>query len=936
MLQSSLAGHHDTIFRVMWLPDGRLFSVGMDATIRIWDGAHVDVAYCEHGFTSAAIASNGQQAFLTTWLSDYITVWDIEQKRIVDRWHGHQNIVNNCVVTPDGKSLITASDDCTVGVWDIESGQLRTRLDGHTNFVWSLAVTSKFVISGGADSTIIVWQLADGSQHRVWSGHAQWITALAVAPDEETVVAGMEDGSLLRWNLREAQLVERLDVHSGFINAIAFSPDGEWMATKSMDHSVRLWRTMDWTVAEVIDEPAYSGRDHYPHGLAFHPRKGQFATLGERDVVIRLWDLPAPPKQEFGVVKVVLMGQGVHEQPDRGIQLLHKLPEREAILWNLSHARDFRLMQRLALQDADLIALVFDITSWHTPLQIVEEHLEKLTNLPDTRKILISIRLGQGRSTVSRRDIMDFCAFHGIDEYVSAESNDLNATLIACLPAPAATTTRSVVDDMRRVIATQKDCASVRLSELTNQVPSFSEIGVKILAKYGEIILLGDANPLVVFDPNLISELASSLMLEARQNLMGLGALDEAKLHDNLPAIGNPVERTILLETVLNTLMDNNLCIRMHSGTKSLLVFPQLMQQRRPVGGDHEFQEDITYHLHDPIDHIYERMIVLLSYNSTLFTRTYHWDKQAQYEMGLGAVCGFEQHALPDGRIELVLTSTIATPSYSRSVFQGLFEQFLHQQGIVFERYPRLTCPNCHHIQDRTTVIGRITQGKNFIYCCECGEQLKLRDEPEHITPPRHPIPVGQAANLRNGFGNAIAKARRLAPNPNHQHSAFISYAWGNPEHEQWVTRLATHLQEADIDVVLDQWDNPEIGRSVARFISRIEQSDYIIVVGTPLFRKKYENKLSSTGSVVAAEVDLINIRLTGSEETKNTILPLLLEGNDRQSLPPLLQGRVFGDFREERFYFLSLFNLILTIYGVPSENPVIGALRKSVRAGAE
>ena len=40
---------------------------------------------------------------------------------------------------------------------------------------------------------------------------------------------------------------------------------------------------------------------------------------------------------------------------------------------------------------------------------------------------------------------------------------------------------------------------------------------------------------------------------------------------------------------------------------------------------------------------------------------------------------------------------------------------------------------------------------------------------------------------------------------------------------------------------------------SVSRFISRIEQSDYIAVIGTPLYREKYENKVSKFGSVVAA-----------------------------------------------------------------------------------
>src|SRR5262249_52981120 len=75
--------------------------------------------------------------------------------------------------------------------------------------------------------------------------------------------------------------------------------------------------------------------------------------------------------------------------------------------------------------------------------------------------------------------------------------------------------------------------------------------------------------------------------------------------------------------------------------------------------------------------------------------------------------------------------------------------------------------------------------------------------------------------------------------------------------------------------VVLDRWESTRVGASVPRFVERIEQCDRVIVVGTPLYRKKYENKDTSTGYVVAAEVELISNRLLGTEAQKETVLPL-------------------------------------------------------------
>ena len=147
---------------------------------------------------------------------------------------------------------------------------------------------------------------------------------------------------------------------------------------------------------------------------------------------------------------------------------------------------------------------------------------------------------------------------------------------------------------------------------------------------------------------------------------------------------------------------------------------------------------------------------------------------------------------------------------------------------------------------------------------------------------------------------------------------------------------FANDLQNAAVEVILDRKDNPQIGANVARFISRIEQSDFVAVVGTPLYRQKYENKVSETGSVVAAEVDLINLRLMGTEEEKATVLPVLLEGDDRSSLPPLVRGKVYGSFIEESLYFPTLFDLILTLYRIPFEHPAVSDLRDNLRAGAE
>ncbi len=168
--------------------------------------------------------------------------------------------------------------------------------------------------------------------------------------------------------------------------------------------------------------------------------------------------------------------------------------------------------------------------------------------------------------------------------------------------------------------------------------------------------------------------------------------------------------------------------------------------------------------------------------------------------------------------------------------------------------------------------------------------------------------------------------------------TCFVSYAWGNSVHERWVRKLTDDLCNADIDAVLDQYNNATLGSSVTRFISRIEEDnfDFVLVIGTPTYRQKYVNKLSQYGSVVAAEVDLINVRLTGSEARKASAIPLLLEGEERTSFPPLLYRRVYGDFTQEKNYFVRLFDLVLTLYRIPFDDPIVRDLREKLQEMAD
>ena len=126
----------------------------------------------------------------------------------------------------------------------------------------------------------------------------------------------------------------------------------------------------------------------------------------------------------------------------------------------------------------------------------------------------------------------------------------------------------------------------------------------------------------------------------------------------------------------------------------------------------------------------------------------------------------------------------------------------------------------------------------------------------------------------------------------------------------------------------LDRWDSPP-GSNLDLYIDRILSSDFVIPVGTPELRKKYDSK--KIDRVVTAELKLINLRVRQPSEYGDNVLPVLLTGTAKKSFTPQLQPLVSVDFRESEFYFRKLFDMIWRLYDLPFDNPLLEELQDSM-----
>jgi WD40 repeat protein len=108
---------------------------------------------------------------------------------------GHKAPVYSIAFSPDGKHIVSGSNDHTVRVWNAVTFEHLAQLDGHENWVSSVAFSpdSKHIVSGSYDRTVRVWNTVTFEQLAQLDGHEGYVNSVATV----RVLAEVEETFLL-------------------------------------------------------------------------------------------------------------------------------------------------------------------------------------------------------------------------------------------------------------------------------------------------------------------------------------------------------------------------------------------------------------------------------------------------------------------------------------------------------------------------------------------------------------------------------------------------------------------------------------------------------------------------------------------------------------------------------------------------------------------
>ena len=291
-------GHTAEVYSVKFSPDGMyIVSASADQTARIWNittsepvlkldhpGEVTDVAFSPDGKWIAAAVGDRMSTGGT------VKIWDAATgQELFDLPHTIEG-VNALAFSPDGRMLLTGSNDTTWKLWDTSTGTLLRMGYGHGSLIEGVAFdpTGARFATASEDGVAKVWDVVTGREVATFVGHASGLLGVSFTADGNRLVTVSRDRTVKVWNASSTAGGEWLVLagHTDRIMKAIYSPDGKWIATASLDNTVRIW---DAVTGDIIR--TFGGFSMGVWDVSFSPDGKRLVAVGTaEDGFAKVWD----------------------------------------------------------------------------------------------------------------------------------------------------------------------------------------------------------------------------------------------------------------------------------------------------------------------------------------------------------------------------------------------------------------------------------------------------------------------------------------------------------------------------------------------------------------------------------------------------------------------------------------------------------------------
>lgn len=187
-------------------------------------------------------------------------------------------------VSPDGSFVISGSDTF-IHVFDAQTGEIVHEIEAHPDWIKALTVTpdGRKIVSAGVEGTVGIWDLETGEEIRILVGEIE-LVGVGVTSDGTKVVSLSDSGLLEVWDLENGERQFSMKAQGQNYERLTLSADGRFAACGGA-HVVVILDLHTRQQREMID-----GTDLKITDTALVPN-GRYCLTADRGGVLRIWNL---------------------------------------------------------------------------------------------------------------------------------------------------------------------------------------------------------------------------------------------------------------------------------------------------------------------------------------------------------------------------------------------------------------------------------------------------------------------------------------------------------------------------------------------------------------------------------------------------------------------------------------------------------------------
>lgn len=157
---------------------------------------------------------------------------------------GHDGPVSCGRFTPDGKLLITGSNDESIKIWVPTQGTAQHTINGdlfHQAPIICFDCTDSVIISGAEDGSLRLSNIATGKILNKYENHENSVESIQICKTLPIFTSASLDGLIKFWDLNNGQLRSTVLAHSGGVTKTILHPSQPLLFSTGMDCLIKVW-----------------------------------------------------------------------------------------------------------------------------------------------------------------------------------------------------------------------------------------------------------------------------------------------------------------------------------------------------------------------------------------------------------------------------------------------------------------------------------------------------------------------------------------------------------------------------------------------------------------------------------------------------------------------------------------------------------------------